>query len=108
MGLDEEPVFSCNLGAYLEPEEVKGPEIKMILQVDLNDLYVGKVIEVEIDKQVICNKCDGSGAKSSSDVKVCSACNGRGVRVIKQMLAPGIYQRMQTTYFNTRGVSFET
>ena len=61
---------------------------------------------MEIDKQVLCPKCDGSGAKSAKDVETCNVCGGRGIRVIKQMLAPGFYQQMQTTYY-IRMISFE-
>jgi DnaJ-related protein SCJ1 len=66
--------------------------------VDLKDLFLGKVIEVEVDRLILCPKCDGSGAKSSKDVETCSSCGGRGIKVIKQMLAPGIFQQMQSTY----------
>ena len=92
-----EQFMGGGFGRRREPAEQKGPEIRIPLSVDLKDLFLGKVIEVSIDRQVVCHKCHGSGAKSSQDVKVCSTCNGHGIRVIKQMLAPGMYQTVQTT-----------
>ena len=68
------------------------------LLVDLKDLFLGKVVEVEVDKQFICSHCDGSGAKSANDVKTCTTCGGHGVRIMKQMIAPGFVQQIQTTY----------
>lgn len=67
----------------------------MQLEVDLRDLFLGKVIEVEVDKQGICPKCDGSGAKSANDIKTCTSCGGHGVKIVKQQIAPGFYQQMQ-------------
>lgn len=84
-------------GAGGQEEERRGADITMTLEVDLKDLFLGKMIEVEIDRQGVCSKCDGSGAKNADDVKTCNTCGGRGIRVIKQQLAPGIFQQMQTT-----------
>lgn len=67
----------------------------MPLEVDLKDLFLGKVIEVEVDKQVLCHKCHGLGAKSEADVVKCNACGGQGARIVRQMFAPGMFQQMQ-------------
>ena len=77
--------------------EKKGESFKLVLDVELKDLYVGKDFEVEISKQVICPKCGGSGAKNKNEVIVCSACKGRGIRIITQQLMPGFIQQVQTT-----------
>ncbi|KAI8853237.1 hypothetical protein BC829DRAFT_383160 [Chytridium lagenaria] len=74
-----------------------GPEIKMDLYVTLEELFNGESIEVDMNKQVICPICRGSGAKNADDVKKCTQCNGSGARIVRQMLGPGIYQQMQTT-----------
>ncbi|KAJ3300748.1 DnaJ- protein scj1 [Borealophlyctis nickersoniae] len=81
-------------------QERKGPEINMDLQVTLEELFLGDSIEaspVEINKQIICPVCRGSGAKRAEDVTTCHVCGGNGVKVVRQMLGPGIYQQMQTT-----------
>jgi DnaJ-related protein SCJ1 len=51
-----------------------------------------------MNKQIICPICRGSGAKRAEDVKTCTSCGGRGMKVVKQMLAPGIFQQMQSQY----------
>jgi DnaJ-related protein SCJ1 len=53
--------------------------------------------QVDIARQEICHHCQGSGARSSEHVHTCEACGGHGVRVVRQMLAPGMYTEMQTT-----------
>ncbi|TPX35334.1 hypothetical protein SmJEL517_g02244 [Synchytrium microbalum] len=77
--------------------EKKGPEINMDLHVTLEELFLGTIIEVEINKQVICPVCRGSGAKKAEDVTNCKSCGGSGIKVVRQMLGPGIYQQMQQT-----------
>ncbi|ORY03013.1 heat shock protein DnaJ family protein [Basidiobolus meristosporus CBS 931.73] len=84
-----------NNGDFFHTPERRGPSINMDLEVDLKDLYLGVDLEVDIAKQVICHHCHGSGAKDPSDVQVCSTCNGRGIRTIRQQFGPAI-QIMQT------------
>lgn len=77
--------------------ERKGPEIRMELDVTLEELYSGTSIEFEVSRQIICPHCDGSGAKSSDDVVTCSGCQGQGAKIVKHMLAPGMFQQFRQT-----------
>ncbi|KAG5455771.1 MAG: hypothetical protein BJ554DRAFT_4702, partial [Olpidium bornovanus] len=96
-------VFSHFFGGFggghgpFQSGENRGPQVVLDLPVDLRDLYTGTEIEVDISKQVICDSCRGTGAEKVDDVKPCATCGGRGLRIVKQMLGPGIYQQMQTT-----------
>ncbi|KAG0220855.1 hypothetical protein B0O80DRAFT_302510 [Mortierella sp. GBAus27b] len=76
-------------------QERKGPEIRMELDVTLEELYSGKSVDFEVSKQIICPHCDGSGAKSSDDVVTCTGCQGQGVKIVKHMLAPGMFQQFR-------------
>lgn len=67
----------------------------MDMEIELEDIYTGKQYDISITRKQICDACEGSGARSPSDVHECDACNGRGVRIVKHMLAPGMYQQMQ-------------
>ncbi|KAG0056685.1 DnaJ- protein scj1 [Gryganskiella cystojenkinii] len=78
-------------------EERRGPEMRLELEVTLEELYVGKSIEIEVSKQIICPHCSGSGAKSSDDVVTCTGCQGQGVKIVKHMLAPGMFQQFRQT-----------
>lgn len=60
----------------------------------LKDFYTGAEHEFQLDKQAICEKCEGSGSEDGQREK-CHKCNGGGVVVQKHMLAPGIFQQMQ-------------
>lgn len=73
--------------------------MRSVLSVTLEDLFLGKSIELEINKQIVCPSCSGSGAKSHDHIKQCSKCNGQGVVIQRQQFAPGMYQQFQTTYF---------
>ncbi|KAF9973604.1 DnaJ- protein scj1 [Actinomortierella ambigua] len=75
------------------PQERRGPEIVMDLEVTLEELYLGKSIEIEVAKQILCPHCHGSGARSSDDIVACDACDGQGVRVVKHQIMPGFVQQ---------------
>ena len=64
------------------------------VSVPLRDFYNGHEHEFSIEKQQICEECEGSGSADGA-VDTCGQCGGRGVVVQKHMLAPGIFQQMQ-------------
>ena len=55
-------------------QALKGPELKIKLFVYLKDLYLGKSLEVMIQKQMACPHCKGTGADNPSDVVKCHDC----------------------------------
>lgn len=65
------------------------------LFVTLEELFDGAELEVEVSKQIMCFKCEGSGAKSKEDIKDCGKCRGQGFIVRLQRLGMGIVQQMQ-------------
>jgi len=69
----------------------KGPNINMELEVTLEDLYLGASVDIELSKQVICDKCRGTGARNEKDVETCPVCKGRGVQTVKKQMAPGFF-----------------
>lgn len=64
------------------------------VSVPLRDFYNGQEHEFSIEKQQICEECEGSGS-ADGVVESCEGCGGRGVVVQKHMLAPGIFQQVQ-------------
>ena len=66
------------------------------VKVPLKDFYNGHEHEIQIEKQHICEECEGSGS-ADGHVVTCAQCGGHGAVVRKQMLAPGIYQNIQMT-----------
>lgn len=74
----------------------KGDNIAFKLGVSLKELYNGSVRKLKVNKQVICEKCEGKGAKSEGATQQCGGCNGRGVRIIRHQIGPGMVQQMQS------------
>lgn len=73
----------------------QGPNMEVTLPVSLRDFYTGAQKTFEVDKQHVCDACDGSGS-SDGHTQPCADCGGRGMRITKHMLAPGIFQQVQS------------
>jgi len=78
------------------PEQRKGPNVEIPLEVTLQDLYLGKTLKVAHKKQTLCPKCRGTGAKKADDVTTCPDCGGSGTKVHVQQLGPGFVTQTQT------------
>ncbi|SLM35249.1 domain-containing protein [Lasallia pustulata] len=72
----------------------RGPDMEVRVHIPLRDFYNGHEHEFSVEKQQICEECEGSGS-ADGEVDTCSQCGGRGMVVQKHMLAPGIFQQMQ-------------
>jgi DnaJ-related protein SCJ1 len=72
----------------------RGPDLELKMHIPLRDFYNGRDLEFTIEKQQICDDCEGSGS-ADGVVETCSKCGGRGMVVQKHMLAPGIFQQVQ-------------
>jgi len=65
------------------------------LSVSLEDMYNGTVRKLALQKNVICDACDGLGGKAGA-VQKCPACRGSGMQVRIQQLGPGMMQQIQS------------
>jgi DnaJ-related protein SCJ1 len=74
----------------------RGPDMEVQVKVPLKDFYNGAEHEISIEKQHICEDCDGSGSADGL-VDQCSQCGGHGAVIRKHQLAPGIFQNVQMT-----------
>lgn len=81
-------------GGHFGGGQRKGPNMEVKVAFPLKDFYTGAVHEFKINKQVVCDACEGSGAEDGERDR-CGKCNGQGMVIQKQMLAPGIFQQMQ-------------
>ncbi|EZF34396.1 DnaJ protein homolog [Trichophyton mentagrophytes] len=72
----------------------RGPDMELRLDLPLQDFYNGREIDFKIQKQQICDTCEGSGS-TDGKVDVCSQCQGHGAVIQKHMIAPGIFQQVQ-------------
>jgi DnaJ-related protein SCJ1 len=60
----------------------------------LRDFYNGHTTEFQLEKQEICEECEGSGS-ADGQVDTCNVCRGHGAVLKKQQLAPGFFQQVQ-------------
>jgi len=65
------------------------------LSVSLEDMYNGTVRKLALQKNVICDSCDGIGGKAGA-VQKCPNCRGTGMQVRIQQLGPGMMQQIQS------------
>lgn len=81
-------------GHFGNPGQRHGPNVEVKVAIALRDFYNGASSEFQWDKQQICEECEGTGA-ADRHVEPCPHCGGRGARIIKHQLAPGMFQQIQ-------------
>lgn len=74
----------------------RGSDLRYDLEITLEDAAHGITKTLSIPKLDTCEECDGSGAKSSSDVEKCSVCNGSGAERHTRRTAFGLFQSTTT------------
>ncbi|PIO37301.1 hypothetical protein AB205_0144020 [Aquarana catesbeiana] len=82
--------------------ERKGKTVTHCLSVSLEELYNGATRKLSIQKNVICLKCKGSGARQGSEVR-CRRCQGTGVEVRVLGRIPGVVHSVQSTCSDCNG-----
>nr|XP_057930779.1 dnaJ homolog subfamily A member 4 [Doryrhamphus excisus] len=75
--------------------ERRGKNIVHQLSVSLEDMYNGSTRKLALQKNVICEKCDGYGGKKGA-LEKCTSCKGRGVQIKVQQIGPGMIQQIQS------------
>ncbi|KAI4460052.1 dnaj-like-2 isoform a-related [Holotrichia oblita] len=82
--------------------ERKGKDVVHQLSVSLEELYKGTVRKLALQKNVICDKCEGRGGKKGA-TEQCPTCHGTGMQVQIQQLGPGMIQQIQSMCSDCRG-----
>ncbi|KAF9195299.1 Type I HSP40 co-chaperone [Haplosporangium sp. Z 767] len=97
-GLSPEDLFSHFFGGGGRGGRPSGPrrgkDVAHGLKVTLEDLYKGKTTKLALQKNIICEKCEGRGGKEGA-VKTCATCNGKGIRVMLRQMGPMMQQIQQ-------------
>ncbi|HTN18882.1 MAG TPA: molecular chaperone DnaJ [Pelobium sp.] len=72
----------------------KGTNLRIKVKLTLEEIANGVEKKIKVNKQVLCNTCDGTGAKDKSSFSTCKTCGGSGAvrRVTNTILG-----QMQTT-----------
>ncbi|NRB51584.1 MAG: molecular chaperone DnaJ [Saprospiraceae bacterium] len=76
------------------PRGEKGSNLRVKIGLTMEEIAKGVTKKIKVKKQIVCDTCNGSGAKDSSAVQTCQTCRGAGyVRQVKSTFLG----QMQTT-----------
>ena len=62
----------------------RGEDIYKTVEISLEDAYRGTTVEVDVDREVECRACGGTGYDQSKGVRTCPTCGGTGQVVQRQ------------------------
>jgi len=57
----------------------KGEDITYSVEIDLEDAIFGKTMQVDLEREVSCSSCKGTGSQPGTSPRTCSTCRGRGI-----------------------------
>lgn len=67
----------AGFGGETGPSERVGSDIAVDVEITFKEMALGAEKEIELYKKVLCDRCDGTGAKNK-DTKTCDVCGGAG------------------------------
>ncbi|XP_075425299.1 dnaJ homolog subfamily A member 4-like isoform X2 [Ascaphus truei] len=82
--------------------EKRGKNVVHQMSVSLGDLYSGASRELALQRNIVCDKCEGRGGKKGA-VETCPTCEGRGIQVHVMQIGPGMVQQIQTMCSDCHG-----
>ncbi|XP_020664634.3 dnaJ homolog subfamily A member 1 [Pogona vitticeps] len=82
--------------------ERRGKNVVHQLSVTLEDLYNGATRKLALQKNVICDKCEGRGGKKGA-VECCLNCRGTGMQIRIHQIGPGMVQQIQSVCMECQG-----
>ncbi|CAO3573818.1 unnamed protein product [Mortierella alpina] len=94
-GLSPEDLFSHFFGGGPRASRSNGPrrgkDVAHSLKVTLEDLYKGRTAKLALQKNVLCEYCEGRGGKEGC-VKKCATCDGQGITITLRQRGPMLQQ----------------
>ncbi|KAM9352068.1 dnaJ homolog subfamily A member 4 [Symphorus nematophorus] len=105
MGGGSSPMDIFNMffgGGGRMQRERKGKNVIHQLEVTLDEMYNSATRKLGLQKNVICEKCDGYGGKKGA-LEKCSSCKGKGVQIKVQQIGPGMIQQIQSVCSDCQG-----
>uniref|UniRef100_A0A8C7HGK4 DnaJ heat shock protein family (Hsp40) member A1 n=1 Tax=Oncorhynchus kisutch TaxID=8019 RepID=A0A8C7HGK4_ONCKI len=79
-----------------------GKNVVHQLTVSLEDLFNGATRKLAVQKNVICERCEGRGGRKGA-VEMCMSCHGTGMQVRLHQLGPGMVQQVSTVCGGCQG-----
>jgi molecular chaperone DnaJ len=56
----------------------RGQDLRYDLEISLEQAYAGAEVEIKVPSSILCETCEGSGAKPGTSPTVCGSCGGAG------------------------------
>lgn len=85
------------------PRKRKGKDSVIPYDVTLEDLYNGKQVKMNMEKDIICSTCNGSGAKGNAKPKTCIKCDGNGSIITTTPLGNSMFGQGRSTCPDCKG-----
>lgn len=106
-GVDIGDIFNSFFGGGMRGSTrrsgpTKGNDRFVQMTIEFVEAVFGKNTELNLNIDTKCEVCDGSGARSTSDIVTCSRCNGSGIMMATQNTPFGAI-RTQTTCSDCQG-----
>jgi DnaJ homolog subfamily A member 2 len=99
-----ENMFNMGSSRQSSTRKRKSKNILKTLDINLEDIFCKKSLNINFEKTIICKQCEGTGAKDKSCIKVCKTCDGTGVIISIKTFGPGMISQSQTTCNVCRGL----
>ena len=58
---------------------MKGEDLTYAVEIDLEDAIYGRTMQVDLQREVNCSACNGSGAQPGTSFQTCTTCRGSGM-----------------------------
>jgi DnaJ family protein A protein 2 len=75
--------FNFDFGPGMSSGRGKARDEVIPYEVSLEDLYNGKTVKMNMEKEAECPSCHGSGGKSGVKPKQCVKCEGKGFTFVQ-------------------------
>lgn len=92
-----------NRGPQMRHRKTKGKNRIEKLEVCLEDIYGNKEIKINLNKLVLCSKCDGTGGMYPSSVTKCVKCDGKGNIIEVRTFGPGMISQSTRPCYDCLG-----
>lgn len=75
-----EDIFGSMFGQRTarRPGPMKGEDVTYSVEIDLDDAIFGRTMQIDLEREVTCAACSGTGSTSGSAPQTCPSCGGSG------------------------------